>query len=212
MSLFLQRNLCKGREGYRREGLPTLVQLSQNHSSLLRFTSPADRGEREATPLSRNARPAQEKGEIEQEEIVERINSSFQARSLPHLDAERQNHADTVVCNNMDYDNNMFISPGDSDVLVTHNGNNTYCSSGNVAYNAICKSVLDDYDKAPQNKKREVVERVMEMIHNQEPPGRFLELRTNGLYKESPKSIVMMKIRRSIYYLRRPDVRKSMMP
>ena len=89
----------------------------------------------------------------------------------------------------------LILNPHAHDVLLGR-GNGTASYPGNQVFRAFCRNARKKYMTVPNNEKKKVAEIIVQQVKGRNPPGRFLERKTenDGYWSDVPLDRVLEKI------------------
>ena len=92
----------------------------------------------------------------------------------------------------------LAVNPPRKNDVIKGRGNGPNLHSGNVAFRKLVSARKDDYRKSSEFNKRQIVRQIIDLVHNSNPPGRFLTAEDRGIWKLMEYRSILRKVAQAL--------------
>jgi len=130
-------------------------------------------------------------GDLSRQTVTSSSNGSKLANPC-NVAAKKTNHKKTTKERRAEQNGARIKTVHDNDVLFGRGGGIAK-HPGNVYFRNVVRSEHKGYTKAYRHNKAHIANKIIKMVHNQTPPGRFLEMQQGSLWTVVPYQKVLEK-------------------
>jgi len=92
----------------------------------------------------------------------------------------------------------MAVNPPSINDVIKGRGNGPNLHAGNIAFRKFVCSRKDEYRMSSEFKKRTIVRQVIDLVHSNNPPGRFLTAEDRGIWKLMDYRSILRKVAQAL--------------